>query len=56
MTENHDAVIHDADDRVRVGVGIAVHRCQHSQPRARYTQRGAAQHSLAVGSTRHPPE
>ena len=45
----------EADDRLRVGVRMLVHRGQHRDPRTRDAQGGPAQHALEVGGRRHGP-
>ena len=43
----------DADDRVRVGVRMIVHRGQHRHPRPRHPQSRPTQHALEVGRAGH---
>ena len=44
---------HDADDRLRVGVRMLVHRGQHRDARTRDAQGGPAQHPLEFRDRRH---
>ena len=50
-----EVLAHDADDRVRVGVRMVVHRGEHGDPRAGHAQSGSAQHALEVRSRGHGP-
>ena len=47
---------HEADDRVRVGVRMVVHRGEHRDPRTRDAQGGPAQHALEFRDRRHAPQ